>query len=103
MDHPGRGLLKSWRESFAPTKSQLAAAQRFGVSQPMVAEWEKGPRRPGLETAVLMESETGGVVPIEAWGYERSLVKSMAALVDRRRAEGDALEVARDSVTGAAV
>jgi DNA-binding transcriptional regulator YdaS (Cro superfamily) len=92
MDHPGHGLLKLWRESFSPTTSQAAAAKRLGVSQSLIAEWEKGPRRPGLETAVMMESETGGAVPIEAWGYERSLVKSMARLVDRRRAAGDALE-----------
>ena len=89
MDHAGHGLLKAWREGFAPTLSQAKAATRFGVSQPLVAEWEKGPRRPGLETAVAMETETNGAVPVEAWGYDRALVMSMASLVDRRRAEGD--------------
>lgn len=92
MDHEGHGLLKTWREGFAPVLSQAAAAKRFGVSQPIVAEWEKGPRRPGLETAVVMEGETGGLIPIEAWGYDRALVKSMASLVDRRRAAGDELD-----------
>ena len=93
MDHAGHGLLKAWREGFAPTLSQAKAATRFGVSQPLVAEWEKGPRRPGLETAVAMETETNGAVPVEAWGYDRALVMSMASLVDRRRAEGDALDI----------
>lgn len=92
MEHAGHGLLKAWRESFTPTLSQAKAAERVGVSQPLVAEWEKGPRRPGLETAVVMESVTGGTIPIEAWGYERSVVRSMAVLIDRRRAEGDALD-----------
>ena len=92
MDHTGHALLKAWREGQVPPASQLAVGRRFGVSQPIVAEWEKGPRRPGLETAVVMESVTGGAVPVEAWGYERSLVESMAVLVDRRRAEGDALD-----------
>lgn len=91
MEHTGHGLLKAWRESFTPTLSQAKAAERVGVSQPLVAEWEKGPRRPGLETAVALEMETAGAVPIEAWGYERSVVRSMASLVDRRRADGDAL------------
>lgn len=94
MDHTGHGLLKAWREDHA--LSQAKAAERMGVSQPLVAEWEKGPRRPGLETAVVMESETGGAVPVEAWGYERSVVRSMAMIVDRRRGEGDALIAASD-------
>lgn len=92
MDHTGHVLLKAWRESFAPTLSQAKAADRLDVSQPLIAEWEKGPRRPGLETAVSMEAETGGAVPVEAWGYDRSVVRSMAVLVDRRRSEGDRLD-----------
>lgn len=93
MAHTGHGLLKAWREGHTPTLSQAKAAARFGVTQPLVAEWEKGPRRPGLETAVAMEMGTAGAVPVEAWGYERSVVQSMAVLVDRRRSEGDALDV----------
>ena len=89
MDHTGHGLLKAWRESFTPTLSQAKAAERIGAAQPLIAEWEKGPRRPGLETAVALESETAGLVPVEAWGYDRSLVNAMASLVDRRRAAGE--------------
>lgn len=95
MDHAGHGLLRSWRESFTPKISQAEAGERIGAAQPLIAEWEKGPRRPGLETAVAMESATGGAVPVEAWGYERAVVESMAQIVDRRRAAGDALDAPR--------
>lgn len=89
MDHLGHGLLKAWRDSASLSQSKLA--ERIDVSQSLIAEWEKGPRRPSLETAVAMEAETSGTVAVEAWGYDRSLVRSMASLVDRRRAQGDAL------------
>lgn len=89
MDHEGHGRLKEWRA--AKGLSQAEMAKRLGVSQPLIAEWEKGPRRPGLETAVAMETTTDGAVVVEAWGYDRSLVTSMASLVDRRRADGDDL------------
>lgn len=100
MEHPGRIKLKAWRESFTPTLSQLKVAERVGASQPLIAEWENAGsnRRPGIETAVLMETATGGAVCVEDWGYERRLVTSMASLVDRRREDGDSLTPAAPEV-----
>lgn len=93
MDHPGHTKLRAWREGVVPPLSQARLAKNVGTYQSLIAEWENeaSNRRPGFETAVALEAETAGAVRVEDWGYERSLLTSVASLVDRRRAGGDSL------------
>lgn len=47
--------------------SQAEFARRTGLSQPMVCLWLSGKRRPGLESALAIESATAGEVPASSW------------------------------------
>lgn len=46
---------------------QVDFAERLGVGQATVSRLVSGVMRPSLELAVLIERETGGVVPAVSW------------------------------------
>ena len=81
----GSTALRGWRSE--TRQSQVAVARSLGVGQSTVAEWEAGGRRPEFHLAVRLEALSGGVVTLEAWGYDAAVVAAMGTLVDRRRAE----------------
>jgi transcriptional regulator with XRE-family HTH domain len=93
--------LVQWRAAQVPPRTLTSVARDLDVSHPLISEWEKGTRKPGVELALRLEKLTGGAVPIESWGYTRDLVDLMRTAVERR----DGVEVLHDAaavVPGAA-
>jgi transcriptional regulator with XRE-family HTH domain len=80
--HEGHRLLRVWREG-PPKRSQKFVAEKLGIEQPTVCSWERD-RRPELPAAIELELLTGGVVPVEAWGYSADVVAQMGQLVAGR-------------------
>lgn len=76
--------LCQWRAAQSPPRTALSVARDLSVSHSLVAEWEKGTRKPGVELALRLEQLTDGAVPIETWGYTRELVELMRGAVERR-------------------
>jgi len=58
-------LLKEWRENQA--LSQVAAAERIGVSQPTYSDYERGRKIPRTQLALKIQAVTDGAVPVAAW------------------------------------
>jgi transcriptional regulator with XRE-family HTH domain len=79
--------LVQWRAVQVPPRTLTSVARDLDVSHPLVSEWEKGTRKPGVELALRLEKLTGGSVPIESWGYTRDLVDLMRTAVERRDTE----------------
>lgn len=79
--------LALWRAAQSPPASIVSVARALGASAPLVSEWERGTRRPGVTLALALEEHTAGAVPLETWGYDRDLFDLMRAAVERR---GDA-------------
>jgi len=48
--------------------SQADFAARAGVSTASVSLWLAGVSRPGYDSALLVQSATGGAVPFVSWG-----------------------------------
>lgn len=45
-------------------------AARAGVSTASVSLWKRGLSRPGYDSALLLQSATGGAVPYLAWQHQ---------------------------------
>ena len=61
----GAVLLREWRAKHA--QSQAAVARRVRVHQSRVSNWEGGRGIPSFPAAKLLEIESRGRVPAEAW------------------------------------
>jgi transcriptional regulator with XRE-family HTH domain len=59
-------LLPKWRDSQG--LKQGPAAKLFGVTQPMLSEYETGKKTPRTVQALKIAEITKGFVPVTAWG-----------------------------------
>ena len=76
--------LRRWRTAQEPKLTLSAAAARIGVKHPTWIDWENSNRRPALEKAIAIEVMTGGEVPIEAWGFDRTVMEGARQALDAR-------------------
>lgn len=65
-DPSARGALRVWRDGAGLSQRELA--DRLGLKQPAIAQWETG-GRPDLAKALELQSLTEGHVPAVSWGY----------------------------------
>lgn len=63
-----RGMtpLAQYLTSSGRTQKSLAAALK--LNQATVSKFARGRARPSITTAINIERETGGAVPVSAWG-----------------------------------
>lgn len=75
-------------EYLARTKiSHRALAEKAGIPHlhPMISQWAKGQRWPGLAAAVGLERATGGEIPASYWlDLKRGVVPGVARRATRR-------------------
>ena len=70
-DPTARGALRVWRDGAGLSQRELA--ERLGLKQPAIAQWEAG-GRPDLAKALELQSLTLGRVPATEWGYTEEQV-----------------------------
>lgn len=70
-DPTARGALRVWRDGAGLSQRELA--ERLGLKQPAIAQWEAG-GRPDLAKALELQSLTEGRVPATEWGYTEEQV-----------------------------
>ena len=70
-DPTARGALRVWRDDAGLSQRELA--ERLGLKQPAIAQWEAG-GRPDLAKALELQSLTEGRVLATEWGYTEEQV-----------------------------
>ena len=70
-DPTARGALRVWRDDAGLSQRELA--ERLGLKQPAIAQWEAG-GRPDLAKALELQSLTEGRVLATEWGYAEEQV-----------------------------
>lgn len=81
-ENPG-ARLSAWRAAVGKTLEAVAKALGL-TSHTIIAEWERGTRRPGLGPAMRLEVATDGAIRIEHWGHDAELVGTMCSLLALR-------------------
>ncbi len=74
--------LKKWRT--AAGRTLISAASAIGVTHSTWCEWESGNRSPSLEKALAVEALTEGHMPVEAWGFNASVIQTMTHVLAAR-------------------
>lgn len=80
---PGQRLAE-WRA--AQSDNLTTCAERAGVRHPTWLDWERGARKPSLEKACAVEKMTGGLIPVESWGFKDTALEAMRDVVKLRNA-----------------
>ncbi len=75
--------LPTWR--LKAGLSQAALAERVGVTQSRLSDWERGHGAPSLDRAIALDELSRGAVPIETWGFTLDALTGAAKVLARRR------------------
>ena len=73
----GSTKLRRYLKANRITQEDLAA--QAGLDGPQISQWLKGPRRPGLASALKLEAATGGFISPRDWTTPRKARKSTRA------------------------
>ncbi len=77
MRSKGAAKLVAWREGLGLNQSK--AAEKLGVGQGTLSEWEAGKKKPDVDNANRIARVSRGAVPVALWSQDEDTTKPSAA------------------------